>query len=122
MISITGRGNERRSGARSTGYSQRLGAFTQALGEDRLDASALMIPMVKFLPASDPRIISTVDRIQRELSRNGLIYRYQEDTEDGLCSPEGTFMTCSFWLVNNLALQAAGRGAQPFRAPLCLRQ
>ena len=83
------------------GYDRELGAFTQTLGEPVLDASALAIPMVGFLPATDPRVVSTIDRIGERLTSNGLVYRYL--TEDGIPGGEATFVLCSFWLVDALA-------------------
>jgi GH15 family glucan-1,4-alpha-glucosidase len=84
------------------GYNGELGAFTQAFGEPALDASVLAIPLVGFLPPTDPRVRSTVDKIQAQLTAHGFVYRYL--TEDGLPSGEATFALCSFWLVDNLAL------------------
>ena len=84
------------------GFNRQLGAFVQALGSSTLDASALMIPRVGFLPATDPRVRSTVARIQRDLTRDGLVFRYR--APDGLPGDEGTFTLCSFWLANALAL------------------
>jgi GH15 family glucan-1,4-alpha-glucosidase len=86
----------------TTGYSAHVGAFTQAFGEPTLDASALALPLVGFLPPTDLRIRSTVERIQEQLSAHGLVYRYQ--TNDGVPGGEATFALCSFWLVDNLAL------------------
>ena len=87
------------------GYDAELGAFTQAFGEPALDASALAIPLVGFLPPTDPRVRSTVARIRERLTSHGLVYRYRtEDTDDGLPGGEATFALCSFWLVDNLAL------------------
>lgn len=86
----------------SEGYDAEVGAFTQALGEPALDASALAIPLVGFLPPTDPRVRSTVDRVRERLTAHGLVYRYL--TEDGLPGGEATFALCSFWLVDNLAL------------------
>jgi len=88
------------------GYSEKLGAFTQTLDGDILDASLLLLPLIGFLPANDPRIVSTVDAIGRELMADGLIRRYHtEETKDGLPPGEGTFLACSFWYASNLALQ-----------------
>ncbi len=84
------------------GYDQNLVAFTQALGEPVLDASALAIPMVGFLPATDPRVQATIQKIQERLTADGLVFRYRAD--DGLPPGEATFALCSFWLVDNLAL------------------
>ncbi|MBV9579027.1 MAG: glycoside hydrolase family 15 protein [Chloroflexi bacterium] len=83
------------------GYDEKLGAFTQAVGSDALDACALVIPIVGFLPASDARVSSTIETIRQQLTRQGLVYRYR--THDGLAGGEGTFTMCTFWLVNALA-------------------
>ncbi|HYY96566.1 MAG TPA: glycoside hydrolase family 15 protein, partial [Pyrinomonadaceae bacterium] len=85
------------------GYNERVGAFTQYLGGEALDASALIIPQTGFLPPTDPRVKSTVERVRERLTSHGLVYRYLN--EDGLPGGEGTFALCSFWLVDNLALQ-----------------
>lgn len=85
------------------GYNEQVGAFTQALGETDLDASALTIPQLGFLPATDPRVISTVNKIQEGLTSHGLVYRYLSD--DALPGGEATFALCSFWLVDCLAQQ-----------------
>lgn len=95
--------DEIRHAIETEGYNQKVGAFTQAFGESALDAAALVLPLVGFLPASDPRMRSTVDRIQAELTANGLVYRYL--TEDGLSGREATFGLCTLWLADNLALQ-----------------
>jgi GH15 family glucan-1,4-alpha-glucosidase len=103
----TGRWRRERKAIRrailAEGYDAELGAFTQALGEPALDASALVIPLVGFLPATDPRVVSTAERIAERLTSGGLVYRYLG--EDGLPGGEATFALCSFWLVDNLALQ-----------------
>ena len=81
--------------------------FTQYYGSQTLDASVLMIPMVGFLPPSDERVVGTVDAVQRELSEDGFVRRYSTGARgevDGVRGSEGTFLPCSFWLVNNLAL------------------
>jgi len=83
------------------GYNHQLGAFTQALDGDELDASVLAIPRFGFLPATDARVQSTVNRILQQLTRNGLVERYK--TDDGLPGAEGTFALCSFWMVDALA-------------------
>jgi GH15 family glucan-1,4-alpha-glucosidase len=79
------------------------GAFVQAFGTSALDASNLLIPLVRFLPANEPRVRATIDRTVRELAPDGLVYRYLE-RDDGLPGGEATFVICSFWLVDNLAL------------------
>ena len=93
------------------GWSEKLGAFRQAFDVDALDATALMIPMVRFLPARDERMRMTMDAIKRDLTdRHGFVYRYR--SEDGLHSSEGSFLLCAFWMVNNLALQGRDRAAR----------
>src|SRR5580698_3185231 len=87
------------------GWSPAKQAFTQSYGSDELDASILMLPIVGFLPPSDPRIASTVAAVERELLHDGLVLRYRTtEYDDGLPPGEGTFLACSFWLVDNLAL------------------
>ncbi len=83
-------------------------AFAQSYDSDRLDAAILLMPIVGFLPADDPRMISTVEAIRRELSVDGLLLRYLPDdvgAVDGLPPGEGVFLPCSFWLATVLALQ-----------------
>ncbi len=83
-------------------------AFAQSYGSDRLDAAILLMPLVGFLPAADPRVVSTVAAIRRELSVDGLLLRYlpdDVDAVDGLPPGEGVFLACTFWLVTVLALQ-----------------
>ncbi|SRR6266545_2228548 len=91
------------------GTDPATGAFMQAFGTRALDASNLLIPLVRFLPPGDPRVQATMDRTARELAVEGLVYRYRE-ADDGLPPGEATFVICSFWLVDNLAL--AGRTGQ----------
>ncbi len=80
------------------------GVFVQHYETDALDASQLMMPLVRFLPANDPRIRATVLAIADELTENGLVLRYRVgQTDDGFASEEGTFTICSFWLVSALA-------------------
>jgi glucoamylase len=93
------------------GYNEQRGAFTQYYGGDELDAATLLIPAVGFLPGMDERVCSTVDAIGRELKHGDLVDRYgtgpgQSDV-DGLAGREGSFLVCSFWYVDALAL--AGR-------------
>ncbi|HET6602149.1 MAG TPA: glycoside hydrolase family 15 protein [Gaiella sp.] len=91
------------------GLSEKLGAFTQSYGLDRLDASLLMIPLVGFLPVDDERVVATVAAIEDELVEDGLVARYRADEEntdvDGLPPGEATFLPCSFWLAQVYALQ-----------------
>jgi GH15 family glucan-1,4-alpha-glucosidase len=88
------------------GWSDKRQAFVQSFDSDELDASALLIPLVGFLPATDERMKSTIDAIAEELTEGGLVLRYR-NTEglniDGLQGKEGTFVMCSFWLVSCLA-------------------
>ncbi|MCW3065389.1 MAG: glycoside hydrolase, partial [Solirubrobacterales bacterium] len=80
------------------------GVFTQHYETTALDASNLLIPLLRFLPADDPRVRATVNAIADELTLDGLVLRYRvEDTDDGLSGEEGTFAICSFWLVSALA-------------------
>jgi GH15 family glucan-1,4-alpha-glucosidase len=87
------------------GWNQQAGAFTQYVGTTALDAANLMMPIVGFLPADDPRMLSTIDAIERELtSERGLVYRYRTEAGvDGLAGDEGTFLLCTFWLARALA-------------------
>ncbi len=81
------------------------GVFTQSYGSVALDASTLMIPLVGFLPPTDPRVVATVEAIERELTVDGLVHRYDPGTtSDGVGGEEGAFLLCSFWLVDCLAL------------------
>jgi GH15 family glucan-1,4-alpha-glucosidase len=82
----------------------RRGVFVQHYDTTALDASVLLMPLVRFLPAADPRIRDTVLAIADELSEEGLVLRYRVlDTDDGFASEEGTFTICSFWLVSALS-------------------
>lgn len=97
--------DEIRSAILNEGYDRQTGAFTQAFGSRVLDASALAIPLVEFLPANDPRVLSTIERIRERLTSNGLVYRYHAaETDDGLAGTDASFAMCTFWLVDNLAL------------------
>jgi len=87
------------------GYNSKMGAFTQYYGSDQLDASLLMLPLVGFLPATDARVIGTVQAIEKHLCVDGFVLRYHTDAcADGLPEGEGTFLPCSFWLVDNYVL------------------
>ena len=91
------------------GFDHELNSFTQSYGSKRLDASLLVIPLVGFLPADDGAVLGTVAAIERELYRDGFVYRYAGDDEqaqvDGLPAGEGAFLPCTFWLADNFALQ-----------------
>jgi GH15 family glucan-1,4-alpha-glucosidase len=94
------------------GWNEQAGAFTQYPGSDGLDASNLMMPIVGFLPADDPRMLATIEAIADRLTdERGLVYRYRtEGGVDGLAGEEGTFLLCTFWLAQALAM--AGRVEQ----------
>ena len=92
------------------GWSDRANAFTQSFGSDELDASNLMLPLVGFLPADDPRVLATIEATEERLTDDrGLVYRYR--SHDGLDGDEGTFLLCTFWLA-----QALATTGQPARA------
>ncbi|MGH7997777.1 MAG: glycoside hydrolase family 15 protein [Opitutaceae bacterium] len=90
------------------GFHSERQAFTQSFGSTVLDASVLRLPLVGFLPADDPRMLSTVRAIERELVIGRYVARYTRGT-DNLEGTEGVFLPCTFWLADNYAL--AGRGA-----------
>ena len=91
------------------GWSEQAGAYTQSFGSAELDASNLMLPIVGFLPADDPRMLATIDAIEARLTDGrGLVYRYDAaEGIDGLAGQEGTFLLCTFWLAQAQAM--AGR-------------
>ncbi|MBV9259399.1 MAG: glycoside hydrolase family 15 protein, partial [Ktedonobacteraceae bacterium] len=91
------------------GWNDQKGSFVQYYGGDAIDASALLLSLTGFIDARDPRMLATIDRIQRELTHAPHVYRYDVQTaaDDGLSGHEGTFSICSFWLVE--ALARAGR-------------
>jgi GH15 family glucan-1,4-alpha-glucosidase len=94
------------------GYNEKIGAFTQYYGCDQLDASVLMIPLVGFLPPTDPRVISTVEAVEKGLVEDGFVLRYRtadDGAVGGLTGREGAFLACSFWLVD--CLHMIGRTA-----------
>jgi alpha,alpha-trehalase len=85
------------------GWNEDAGAFTQSFGSEDLDASNLMMPIVGFLPANDPRMLATITASAERLTDDrGLVYRYL--AHDGLEGEEGTFLLCTFWLAQALAL------------------
>jgi GH15 family glucan-1,4-alpha-glucosidase len=89
------------------GYDAERGTFTQFYGSRGLDAALLLLPRVGFLPPTDPRIVGTVEAVQRELTRDGLLLRYHPDADggvDGLAGRESPFLACSFWLVDALSM------------------
>lgn len=89
------------------GWSEKRQAYAQAFDSDELDAAALLMPMYGFLPATDPRMRSTIEAVARDLTEGGLVLRYRNEeglNADGLLGEEGTFVICSFWLVSCLAM------------------
>jgi GH15 family glucan-1,4-alpha-glucosidase len=102
--------NEIREEVLTKGYNEDVGAFTQYYGSTDLDASLLMIPLVGFLPATDPRMRSTIEAIERDLTEDGFVLRYKAEAAhqiDGLEGREGAFLACSFWMVD--CLEKLGR-------------
>jgi GH15 family glucan-1,4-alpha-glucosidase len=97
------------------GFNVSKGSFTQYYGSDQLDASLLMIPLVGFLPAHDPRVRGTIEAVERELVDGGFVLRYRTaDTGDvdGLTGREGAFLACSFWLADCLSMLGRDRDAR----------
>ncbi len=87
------------------GFSEKKNAFVQRYGSDELDASSLLLALVRFLPPDDPRIRGTIEAVKRELMVEGFVYRYDtEISEDGVPGGEGAFIACTLWLADNLAL------------------
>jgi GH15 family glucan-1,4-alpha-glucosidase len=88
------------------GWSDDAGAFTQSFGSASLDAAVLMLPLMGFLPADDPRVLATIDAVAERLTdEHGLVHRYRTDEGvDGLAGEEGAFLLCTFWLAHALAL------------------
>jgi GH15 family glucan-1,4-alpha-glucosidase len=84
------------------GFDAKLGSFVRSYGSKELDASLLLLPLVGFLPASDPRIRGTIEAIEADLVEDGLVLRYRTHRKgvDGLPPGEGVFLPCSFWLVD----------------------
>jgi GH15 family glucan-1,4-alpha-glucosidase len=87
------------------GWNESVGAFTQYLGSDAVDASSLMMPLMLFVAPSDPRMLATLGRVRKELAADSLVLRYRMDqaSHDGLPGTEGYFTVCSFWLVEAMA-------------------
>ncbi len=92
----------------SQGYDAERNTFTQSYGSSSLDAALLLLPRVGFIAPDDPRMVGTIEAVQRDLCHGGLVRRYlPESGDDGLPGGEGTFLACSFWLAD--ALHGAGR-------------
>ena len=98
--------DEIRAAILERGWSEKRQAYAQSFDSDELDAAQLLMPILGFLPATDPRMRSTIEAIARDLTEDGLVLRYRNDeglNADGLTGEEGTFVICSFWLVSCLA-------------------
>jgi len=101
------------------GFDSKQNSFVQSFGVTALDASLLLMPIVGFLPASDPRILGTLAAIERNLVRDGFVLRYLTTPEtDGLPPGEGAFLACSFWLADNYVLQGRTDDARALFARL----
>jgi GH15 family glucan-1,4-alpha-glucosidase len=105
------------------GFDRELGSYVQFYGSKMIDASLLMMPLVGYLPATDPRILGTVAAVERYLMREGLVDRYRTSEHvDGLPEGEGAFLACTFWYADNLALQGRyGEARRCFERLLALR-
>jgi GH15 family glucan-1,4-alpha-glucosidase len=106
------------------GYDPEHNTFTQFYGSRGVDAALLLIPRLGFLPPSDARVSGTVEAVRRELGRDGLVLRHRHDLDnlDELTGGEGTFLACSFWLADALALLGRGEEARElFERLLSLR-
>jgi len=96
------------------GFDERGGHFKRSYTDPSLDASLLVLPLVGFIDAKDPRMVGTIEAVQRDLVVDGLVRRYRtEESADGLPGDEGAFLMCSFWLVD--CLELIGRHEQAER-------
>jgi GH15 family glucan-1,4-alpha-glucosidase len=105
------------------GFDKKLNSFVQSYGSKQLDASCLLIGLVGFLPPDDPRIVGTVEAIEKRLMKGGFVERYDtKKTKDGLSGREGAFLACSFWMVTSLWLMGRETDAKAmFERLLALR-
>ncbi len=105
------------------GFDPDVGSFVQYYGTSRLDASLLMIPLVGFLPATDQRVLGTIDAVRRDLVRDGFVARYDNDRDvEGLPGREGAFLACTFWLADCLAMSGRqGEARDLFERLLAIR-
>ena len=105
------------------GFDTEKNSFVQSFGAKALDASLLLVALIGFLPAEDPRVTGTIDAIERELMRDGFVLRYKrEESDDGLPGKEGAFLACSFWLASARYLQGREEDAHRlFERLLALR-
>ena len=105
------------------GYDADRNTFTQSYGSRALDAALLLLPRVGFLPWDDPRVVGTVEAVQKDLCRDGFVLRYRpEHSDDGLPGGEGAFLACSFWLADALSgIGRDGAATELFERLLSLR-
>ena len=101
----------------SRGYNRHIGAFTQVLDGDQLDATVLVVPLAGLLPIEDDRVQSTIRVIEQRLTENSLVYRYKLD--DGLPGSDASFALCSFWLIMDLAMSGQVTKAQSLFEHIC---
>ncbi len=96
------------------GYDPKRKTFTQSYGSEEIDAAALLIPLVGFLPPEDPRVVGTVRAVERDLLVDGFVKRYTQPSleTDGLPPGEGAFYACGFWLADNYVLQNRRKDAR----------
>jgi GH15 family glucan-1,4-alpha-glucosidase len=104
--------DEIRAAILSRGFDDKLGAFVQAFDRPVLDASGLRIGLDGFLPPNDPRVLGTIDAVEKHLTKGPFVRRYIG--EDGIEGPEGAFLLCSFWLVESLAKSGRMEKAQAY--------
>lgn len=109
------------------GYSRQVHAFVQSFGSQTVDASALLLPLVRFLKPHDPRMVATIRAVRRELARGPFLLRYANVEADGVGGAEGAFSICSFWLTDCLTLLGKAQEARAlfeqiisYRSPLGL--
>jgi alpha,alpha-trehalase len=113
--------DEIRAAILDRGWSETRQAFAQSFDSDELDAAVLLMPIYGFLPATDPRMRSTIEAVARDLTEDGLVLRYRNqegENADGLLGEEGTFVVCSFWLVSALAQAGEVERAEELYAQL----
>jgi alpha,alpha-trehalase len=113
--------DEIRAAILDRGWSEKRQAFAQSFDSDELDAAVLLMPIYGFLPATDPRMRSTIEAVARDLTEDGLVLRYRNqegENADGLTGAEGTFVVCSFWLVSALAQAGEVERAEQLYAQL----
>jgi len=95
--------DEIRKEIEARGYNERIGSYTRTFDGEEMDASLLTLPLYGYIEGTHPQMRSTCDRIHEKLARDGLVYRYETGTDDGLPPGEGAFGICSFWAVECVA-------------------